>query len=793
MRKRYLLLLLICFILLLPEVRAQNQPPVAEDDFIYPVMDYGADTVTVHVLQNDYDPEGEPIRIREVSLVNHQTYYYSYSYTDSTITCYYTGGSHLNFFEVVFSYSVCEADNPDNFSSPAALNINGVMSPEAPVAKNDTITAIPGYYAYVNPLSNDFHPLEDSLFLHPPTVLEMVSDSNGRIKVLSDNYSALEKGYIEYMYWISDTAVYNLDELDYAIIRVNLDHYIYFDSLDINNINARFNCFGNHFWKMVDGEFSSHFLVPNGTRQSTIFTSTLWAGGKDQEGSLHMAGELYRDGFGEDFRHGPVSETYDSLYDIRWFNVWKLNREDIEYHREHWWETGYTAIPDIQSWPGNGDTTAGQALRLAPYHDKNNNDLYEPYAGDYPIIRGDQALFFVFNDAGRPHDATSGIPLGIEVHGIAYAFDEPADSALRNTIFLHYDIINRSDTTYYDTHLSIFIENNIGYRWDDFLQCDVQRGTYFEYNGKEADGNGEPESYGEHPPAQGVVLLGGPYLDPDGIDNPKYDVLGQQICDYSINGLNFGDTIVDNERYGMKGFISFGSGAGYFGYPQGADQFYGLMKETWKDQTHMIYGGWGHLWSNGLGPECRFLFPGDSDPCNWGTNGIWPNGGYNQNGNFWTMESTEAFPGDYRGLMNTGPFTFYPGDVHQVDLAFVFARDYNGTPWSSVELMKAYIDHIRELFVNENEIFQNTEMDISQRLQMKIYPNPASDWIIISGNPDNGFHEIRIYDMFGKQLPCPHQLSDEGQRIDISRLRPGLYFAILESSKDGATAKFMKR
>jgi hypothetical protein len=25
------------------------------------------------------------------------------------------------------------------------------------------------------------------------------------------------------------------------------------------------------------------------------------------------------------------------------------------------------------------------------------------------------------------------------------------------------------------------------------------------------------------------------------------------------------------------------------------------------------------------GPECDFMFPGDTDPCNWGTGGVVPN------------------------------------------------------------------------------------------------------------------------------------------------------------------------
>jgi len=36
-------------------------------------------------------------------------------------------------------------------------------------------------------------------------------------------------------------------------------------------------------------------------------------------------------------------------------------------------------------------------------------------------------LFFIFNDARNPHTESGGLNLGIEVHGMAYAFNCPGD------------------------------------------------------------------------------------------------------------------------------------------------------------------------------------------------------------------------------------------------------------------------------------------------------------------------------------------------------------------------------
>ena len=57
---------------------------------------------------------------------------------------------------------------------------------------------------------------------------------------------------------------------------------IKFDSLNINNINARINANGNLFWDLVS---KSKFEVPKNTGKTSIFNSTLWIGGLDSIGT----------------------------------------------------------------------------------------------------------------------------------------------------------------------------------------------------------------------------------------------------------------------------------------------------------------------------------------------------------------------------------------------------------------------------------------------------------------------------------------------------------------------------
>jgi hypothetical protein len=546
------------------------------------------------------------------------------------------------------------------------------------------------------------------------------------------------------------------------------------------------------FWDM-DGK--PHFKVPNGSEISSLFTQSLWFGGLDDGGTLHLAAERYRQ-VGTDYWPGPVSDVYDSIYDMRWLHVWNLKREEVEFHKANWWKSDYEPIHDILTWPGNGDLELGQSEKIAPFEDNNNNGIYEPLLGDAPQIRGDQALFFVYNDCRKIHTESGGVPFGLEIRAMAYAFDKPEDSALWNTIFIHYDIENRSDTAYQDMCLGIFTDTDLGDAWDDRIECDVEKGMYFTYNGVEVDGLDPPQSnqYGNHPPAQGIQILGGPYLNFDGIDNPKFDALGNQVVDYSINGLNFGDGVVDNERLGMTNFIYFGGGAGVTSSPNSPEEHYWCMQSKWRDNSQLQYGGYGHIVIGAVGPACNFMWPNDSDPYNWGTNGLIPNGGYNQNGFYWTEEESGANPSDRKGLGSMGPFEFIPGQVHSLDIALPWARDFDGTAWSSALLLKERAAYIKELYQNDPDFFSRVEKKHSINNKILVYPNPVSDYIKIKVPENVNGKSISVFTIFGRKLmdkTISKKIKDV--ELDCADLPSGIYILQLNTESETYRTKFVKK
>jgi hypothetical protein len=598
------------------------------------------------------------------------------------------------------------------------------------------------------------------------------------------SYPGFPGGADSFVYVIRDNGIPVL--FDTAVVYLNVDNSFLFDTVDVNNINAGFNANGDLFCENGNNFYNPKFEVPAGSGKHTLFVGNLWMGAMDVLGGLHLAAQRYGQS-GRDFWAGPVSQVYDSAYDEKWNRIWNISKSDIDYHLAHCWQPGYIPSQALIDWPGNGDITQGQALKTAPFKDWNNDGVYDPYAGDFPIIKGDEAVYFIFNDDRNLHTESGGVKLGLEVRAMAYAFNCQDDSALWNTLFLQYQLVNRSTFTYNETCIGTFIDFDNGYAWDDYIGCDVQRGAFYCYNGKNLDGTGLGDSYGPHPPAQAVVYLAGPEMDGDGTDNPY------GLCDEGINGLNFGNGIGDDERYGLNRFISFNNIGGFWPLtdPENPADYFNLMRGIWKDGQPVIYWGNGHPGAGGTGPVCRFMYPGDSDTCNWGTNGIDPGGT-----NPWTEFQAGNNPYDRRGFGSAGPFTFKAGDYKVLDLAFVFARNFTDTSAvAAIPVMQQRIDSIRKYFVNDMTPcgggFSGVKAPQKINPQLNIYPNPAGDFFIIEYNL-KGKGQYEIFDMLGSKVGKGILGAINKQSIDISNLKSGLYFLRISDEATIISRKFIK-
>lgn len=472
-------------------------------------------------------------------------------------------------------------------------------------------------------------------------------------------------------------------------------------SIDINNIKTNLYGTGNFFRMIVQHPgfgptYYNNYAVPADGDCSTIFSNSLWIAGLDDDNNIHCSAVRYNQ-VGEDFWSGPLRTTdaTNDIYSVMdYHHVWKIKRSDIDAIINN----TCTDIPeDILTWPAHGNVEDGYAANLAPFIDTNSDGIYNPANGDYPDILGDMALYCIFNDNYNVHTESGGEAFGLEIHCMLYGFNAPDDEKLNNTLFMRYWIHNRSSNDYNNVYVGLWNDLDIGYGYDDYVGCNVEKGYFYCYNSSDMDGIGEPGSYGLNPPAQIVMFLGGANADADDIDNPKFDENGFQIVDESINGLGYGDGVIDNERLGMCSFVYNNNSATINGDPENVEEYYNVLKGLWRNGDNIYYGGIGVEGTPGVSNiPCKFMYPDNSDPYNWGTGGVNPNTEFP-----WNEESanngTPNESGDRRGLASSGPFTFESGEVNIIDKAFV-------TYWPSEKFdrdeMNEWADYIKDYFIN---------------------------------------------------------------------------------------------
>jgi len=628
-----------------------------------------------------------------------------------------------------------------------------INAQQPPVAVNDTVDVLYNTFTAIDVRDNDYD--TDGGYLRVDTVLY-----NGEANITNNSFYIFYTGTVGFVgldslqYVLRDTDEPIMYDTAWVFIYVRQPH---FEILDINNINAILGKNAKLFSNYINSNLG--FESPPGSGNGTIVSFSPWLIGLEggiPKMNAFSFGDIY---FGNPPASGPImDDEWYVEYDEKWDRLWKVNRSDIVYHINHWQDDNYQPIEVIANWPAHGNPEKGQAFYMAPFYDNNNDGIYDPMDGDFPKIKGDQAIYLIYNFY-RPHilNNQSEDPVDLmipfssmsktEMHGLFYAFDCELDSALDHTIFANIKFFNRSNESYTEAYIGLWSDIDIGNAHDDYVESDVARNSYFVFNGDDFDESGpQGPGLGSNLSAQSVTFLKGMKMDDDGVDN-AYGVGENE----SINGINFGDGIVDNEYWGMNHFIFHTNHINSpTGWPLTAMDFYNYLHSIWKDGTPMSYGGTGYNPDNPDPISARFMFPGDSDPYFYGTSGI--------DVPEWTEITEGDVPADRRGLSSTGPFTLMPGGTAEVDVAFVFARDYTGSGnLAPIPIMKERIDSIRAYYFAGqtpcNDFVISVEELEKEELKsfFSVYPNPFSDFITLD-NQSSQSMEIVIYNLLGKEL-----------------------------------------
>ena len=430
--------------------------------------------------------------------------------------------------------------------------------------------------------------------------------------------------------------------------------------MSVNNIRALFKTNGAHFFKE-----NAEFEVPKGSGKTTMFAASLWLGGKDAQDKLHLAAMQYGQS-GNDFWAGPVSNNgaeAGNFYD----KFWRVSKAQVDNHIANYENPGYVVPENIANWPAHGRSGYGESANLAPYVSVSGNSKYTPEEGDYPLIRGDEAIFWINNDLCGKHTESGGDPLGVEILSMAYAHNAP-EYEMQHTTFLSYQIRNKSTNNYKDFYVGLFADFDIGFSDDDYIGCDSLLNLAYGYNGYETDGTGEFWAYGANPPAQGVMFL--------------------------------------NQK--MNTFMYFNNDESPIGDPEKANEYYNYLQGKWKDGRPLTYGGIGY--EPGNTNYTKFAFSGDP-VTQTGWTEFTPDG----------TGSTPNHPADRRGMMSAGPFTLNAGECIIIDIALPFAMDMEGNNVTSVAMLKQNAQKIQQ-FYNK----QNYDMECTENFQPELCEKPTA-------------------------------------------------------------------
>ncbi|MFD1551337.1 T9SS type A sorting domain-containing protein [Putridiphycobacter roseus] len=486
-----------------------------------------------------------------------------------------------------------------------------------------------------------------------------------------------------------------------------------YDTLSINKMFANVNADACLFTNPSISVAGYGIMDTSGTIIKTIYNSSFWIGAKDEDDSVRVCANMFASN-AKDFKIGPVATDYSNQNFIDKYDyVYAITSSQIQVHKNQWHQSSYNMPQDIANWPGNGNTSNGEASLLAPFVDVNSNNIYEPQLGDYPLIRGDEAMYFILNDNDGNHPHSGGKNMDMEYHFMVYQY--AVNGFLDSTTFINLKVINRSQETYNQLIVGNYVDFDIGGNNDDYIGSSVDKNMVFGYNGDSFDDSGSnPYKFGANPPACGVKLL--------------------------------------NHNMNVAGYFN-----NYFGVqsdPTVDSTIWFALNAKWQNGAPYTFG------DNGLGGtiQTNYMFSGN------------PN-----DSTAWNEGSALNTPGARRAFIASTPIdNFAPGDFICYDYAVLYSRN-GGNNLLNVNGLLDVADSA-QLFYNEQQHFYcqqvvlglNETQEASNKLAL--YPNPAQNQISLYYEGD---YNLSIIDLNGKTVF--EQLNNTNSVIVELDIPNGLY------------------
>lgn len=319
--------------------------------------------------------------------------------------------------------------------------------------------------------------------------------------------------------------------------------------IDVNSIRAKLHNIGPLFNDIYTG--GPGLEMPKGNNSYGIYALNYMVSSKRQGDTAFRINQY--NFFSQQLNIGPVSNYNGN--GGNW--IVNITKQEIQNHISSFNQPNYVVPENIANWKGNGAISVGMASQLAGYEDINSNGTYEPSLGDYPKIKGDEAVFWI-NHKNK-----------LEYHYMVYGFDAPSDSALNQTLFVDFKIFNRDVVAYDSIKVGVISDFDVGNFSDDYIGCDSLENVFFAYNGDVFDEavNGNA-GFGSNIPFVGVKFLSD----------------------------------------SMDGFLYFNSVGGNNGIPGIDQEWHYYLNSRWLNGNPVTYGGDGFSTSSNI--PTKYMFTG---------------------------------------------------------------------------------------------------------------------------------------------------------------------------------------
>ena len=356
---------------------------------------------------------------------------------------------------------------------------------------------------------------------------------------------------------------------------------------------------------------------------------------------------------------GSINYKYNKVWSVK---KWEIQSTINDYEDNQQIDN----IPslNILTWPGNKNPLSLELDGLdwnennyAPFYDRNNDGIYNPFEGDYPVLEmnckekiPDEMLWSVyFSDYGSPE--------GLEVQKLIYAFQSDSIEQINNTLFVRLTINSYLDTLK-QARMSLYNDFDLGCPLDDMVGTSESTNSIYAYNLTSEDLKScyPNKSFKKATPNQSITIL-----------NKK--MLGSMMS--NPYGLSLSDTLTNLKLYD-------------------------LMNNKWPDGTPLTYGG------NGYNPNSTEFI-----------NYLYSESPTKSNG--WSMAELAEVGLDIRLYVNLDLGDIYKDSPAIVDLAYTHhPADTSIAHYSNVDSMLEHIPMVQSFYercFNSDELHQPCESD----------------------------------------------------------------------------------